>query len=75
MTLNPARTIEQARKEAKKSFRETCGPEIQKICDIFSHETGLAIIDVNFSFSDVTSMGEEFPTTILAQVDISHNNL
>jgi hypothetical protein len=71
MTTQPAEIIRQARRKAEAALLQVCGPEIQRICDAFVHDTGLAIDEVRVSFIDLTTIGGPTESKLVA-IDLSH---
>ena len=53
---------------------ETCAAEINRICEAFAHDTGLAVGNVSFQFMDVTTLGDKRKKSILSGVSIEHED-
>ena len=70
----PAEIIQQARRKAERALIETCAEEINRICEVFRIETGLAVGNVSFQFMDVTTIGDRGKKSILSGVSIKHED-
>ena len=70
----PAEIIQQARRKAERVLMAVCAEEINRICETFAHETGLAVGNVSFQFMDVTTLGDKRKKSILSGVSIEHED-
>jgi len=71
--ISPKQIIEQARRKAQLALLKTCGDEIERICNAFSHDTGLAVNSVNFDLIICQNLGEDSPQSIIESTPcISH---
>ena len=75
MRYTPKQIIEQAREKAQLALIETCGAEIQRICDAFSHDTGLFVSSVSFDFAETTSISSNTRTGVVISSGIDHERL
>lgn len=75
MEHKPAEVIRQAREKAEKAILETCGKEILRICDAFSHDTGLGINGIRFGFLDITCIGDDYPKRTPDDVFVDHDGV
>lgn len=69
--FTPAEIIKQARAKAENAILETCGKEIQRICDAFTYDTGIDIENVNILFEWAEPIGAE-PFTYVSGVQLEH---
>ena len=72
-TCKPAEIIRQAKGKAEKALCELISDEISRVCDAFTHDTGLNVNSVSVDFISANTLDGQ-KRNVIAQIYLSHEN-